>query len=309
MSKQPSLFNFMSRSENEINKKAIGGDDAAQEKSGKFKFNVKSSKPTPKPETNGNRSINIIKSVEKRTVNLSTASNTSDCVIIDDDDHGFSSAKSILAKSDKDDCILTEFETPEITFFKPSKTTTEATCMEDLYTKYGTPNKNGKSSIETFDIDKELNSNASYVNAMKKLDENMQQLKASPKKTSIGKFKFNTRSKPATITSESNISHTSNSTSKTFNISHLSTSASVKNGTESTASVVKPSTIVSGTMTVNKITNSNSKTNSTSLDVTLSGNSLTKTATDVLKNSITPNPYKPIPTTNKTSNKNNDDSS
>lgn len=301
MSKQPSLFKFMSRSENESNKMASGDDVSVPAKTvGKFKFNTKSTRTQPKSDTIENRTVNTIKSTVNNVANLSTASNSSDCVLISDDEHGFSTAKSILAKQDDfEDDIFAEYDTTDLVFTKPTKTPKEAICMEDLYAKYGTPEKKGKNAIDTFDIDKQLNSNASYVTAMKKLDENMQQLRASPKKATVGsKFKFNTRSKPATATATAtsqNTTMSSSSTSASFGATLSTTSSSWKSGFESNTNTTKSSVIASGMNSINANKTLNS-TNSFATPITpLSGNASINTSQNSLKNMSVSNPYKPVP--------------
>lgn len=79
--------------------------------------------------------------------------------------------------------------------------------IDRLYSKYGSFDKNKETfelSIEDkLDLDKELNSNSTYVNAMKKLNENLKEIENSPKKeiplatpqSGKSKFKFTLPSK------------------------------------------------------------------------------------------------------------------
>lgn len=283
----------MSRGENETNKTASNTKDAsAPVKSfGKFKFNSKPSRLQSKTDTNDNCTLDTFKSSTNSVNNISTASNASDCVVISDDEQGFTTAKGLLEK-ELDDDIFGDFGTDEMMFTKKTKTTKkEATCMEDLYAKYGTPVKE-KSSVETFDIDKELNSNSTYVNAVKKLDENMQQLRATPKKTAtVNKFKFNTRPKPATATAAAqNTTLDSTSNSSSFSTNYMSTHNSLQTGVESNVSTVKPSTIASGTSFMSTNKSSNSTSSFTTTNTTLSGN----TSTIISVDTPVSNPYKPI---------------
>lgn len=281
----------MSRSENETNKTASNTKDAsAPVKSfGKFKFNSKPSRLQSKTDTNC--TLDTFKSNTNSVSNISIASNASDCVVISDDEHGFTTAKGLLEK-EMDDDIFGDFGNDDIMPTKATKSTkTEATCMEDLYAKYGSPVKD-KSSVDTFDIDKELSSNSTYVNAVKKLDENMQQLRATPKKTAtVSKFKFNTRSKPATATATAqNTALNSTSNSSGFSTNYSSTDNSLKIGVESNVSSVKPPTIVSGSSFISTNKSSTSTSSFTTTNTTLSGN----TSTIISVDTPVSNPYKPI---------------
>lgn len=193
-------------------------DVSAPVKTSKFKFNKPTSRLQLQTNTDENRTLNTI---EKTTSAESAVKKADDCVIISDEDSPIKSvtmAKKITAPNIcDDDDFFGDFKSNDLTYVRPpTKAKSEVKTMEDLYAKYGSPNANKKTTFDTMDIDKELNSNVSYVNAMKKLDENMERLKTSPKKTvTTSKFKFNSRSKPANTTNQNTtqISDTSNTSS------------------------------------------------------------------------------------------------
>lgn len=205
MAKQASLFNFMSRDTDKTKAATVAptsinnAPSGTTKRIGKFKFNSRS---TSRPQTLAEPLING----ENKRNALNTTND--DCVVISDEEHGFSPVKKIARKTTEDD-IFANFEMNDLTFTKPQqRDKREIKTMDDLYAKYGTPEAKTKTALDTIDIDKELNSNASYVSAMKKLDEGLEQLRSSPKKTTVGKFKFNTRSKPSTITSDATAKQT-----------------------------------------------------------------------------------------------------
>lgn len=224
---------------------------------GKFKLNKKSSATTIATDSKKNFTASTAaqKIVPSAVHNVSTASNGSDCMIIDDDQFGFSTAKSLVSKElEEDDMFLEDFNADDLTFTKITAKSKTDTSMADLYAKYGSPKpKSAASALDTFDIDKQLNSNASYVSAMKKLDENMKQLRASPLKnppaaaTSTGsKFKFNVKGQLPKATATVGppvVAKSSGFSTKTMDMAKqiTKTSATPANNT------FKPSTITSNT--------------------------------------------------------------
>lgn len=228
MSKQSSLFSFMSR--NDTTKMMASNDEKKTTKpvNNKFKFNVKPSRQIqqqPNTKTDENRSAN---SIEVKTNGSMNKNNISDCVIISDED-SVSPVKKVETTKEEDD-LFADFKTEDLTYIRTSTLARkEAKTMEDIYAKYGPPTFDDKTSFDSFDIDKELSSlssNASILNAKKKLDENMDLLKKSPKKTApTSKFKFNTRSKPATSTDQ-NASIGSNSLNNTHSSSTINNKTS-----------------------------------------------------------------------------------
>lgn len=197
----------MPRNENDSSKMNSNTSTSAPAKThGRFKFNPKPSRANVAPipsDLNKNAKITTEKIDSISVQNVSTASNGSDCMIIDEEEHGFSTVKSVLAKEkedhvvDDDDDIFENFSVDDLKFTKITTKKKEDAGMDDLYAKYGSPKPKSTNTLDTFDIDKQLNSNASYVNAMKKLDENMKQLRASPMKNPIAgkRFKYNAPSK------------------------------------------------------------------------------------------------------------------
>lgn len=218
MSKQSSLFNFMSRNDKDTTKSiSSNGFTAPVKSTGKFKFNTKSSSRV-QTNTDENRPLNTIGSNAKNF-----AAKFDDCVIISDED-SISPIKNRKAKKmdDSDDDMFAASKSPDFSFKRASTlVSSESRTMEDILAKYGSPEIDNKSKFDSLDIDKTLNSNASYVNAMKKLDENMEILRTSPKKpVGTSKFKFNTRSKPATGQNTTQISAPSlSSTNSSFTFS------------------------------------------------------------------------------------------
>lgn len=283
MSKQLSVRSFLNHNENDSNKMNSNANATASVRShGKFTLNKKSSHANVATASNKNSISTMAKVASSAIHNVSTASNGSDCMIIDDDQHGFSTVKNLLAKEKEEDDFLEEFDTDDLTFTKITTQNKKETCMEDLYAKYGSPNQKSASALDTFDIDKELNSNASYVNAIKKLDENMQQLRASPLKnpTTNSKFKFNVKSKPPTAINQK-ISPPAATKSSGFSTNFktmgmLNPISKTSNGSAN-AGTFKPSTITSNNAAISTSSHSmTSKSFPSSFD------------TPVLK------PYKPI---------------
>lgn len=264
MSKQLSVLSFVNRNENDNNKM---NSNAKATASGKFTFNKKSSHTNVATDSNKNSKSTTDKIGSSTVHNISTASNASDCIIIDDDQHGFSTVKSLLAKENVEDDFLDEFSADDLTFTKITTQNKKETSMDDLYAKYGSPKPKSASALDTFDIDKQLNSNASYVNAIKKLDENMQQLRASPikKPTTGGKFKFNSKSKLPTATDQS-ISPPAIANSSGFrtNLKTMGMSNQIAKIGAGSANMgtFKPATITSKTASINATSSSTASSSS-----------------------------------------------
>lgn len=287
MSKQSSLFTFMERSERDTVRAMDSINASKPAKTSKFKFN----KPTSRLQlqannTNENRTLNII---ANKTSDSGTVKKAIDCVVISDEEssplESVKVAKKVTVSSalddDDDDDLFKDFKSNDLTSMKESTSATnQAKTMEDLYAKYGTPKANEKSKIDTLDIDKALNSNASYVVAMKKLDENMVRLKTSPNKTiTTSKFKFNSRSKQTSETNQ-NTAKISNSTNFSTNTSFASnTTATVTSGaysssvSNSLSSSTTNLTANSTASTVNRFSPVTTATNTTSQNSASSTNS------------------------------------
>lgn len=231
---------------------------------GKFKLNKKTSAANVATDSN-KRSTSATDKIGSSTVhNVSTASNGSDCMIIDDDQHGFSTAQSLLSKETDDDMFFDDFHADNLTFTKITTKPKKETSMDDLYAKYGSPKPKSASTLDTFDIDKQLNSNASYVNAMKKLDENMKQLHASPLKqptTTSGKFKFNVKSKPSAPALGLSISPpVATNPSTNFKTMGMINQSSKTSTVLTNSGLFKPLTITSNMGSMNTASNSGSST-------------------------------------------------
>lgn len=282
----------MERSDKDTAKAMDSTDVSKPAKTSKFKFN----KPTSRLQlqtnnTNENRSLNII---GNQTSGLGTVKKF-DCVVISDEEHspikGTTAAKKVTAPSalnDDGDDLFKDFKSNDLTFMKESTSTKNAAkTMEDLYAKYGTPKASEKSEFDSLDIDKALNSNASYVNAMKKLDENMERLKTSPKKpATTSKFKFNSRSKPNSASNQ-NTSQISNSSNFSTNTSFESTATSFASSITATVTSGAYSSSVSNSLsssttnltakstanTVNRFSPVTTTTNTTSQNSATSTNS------------------------------------
>lgn len=206
----------------------------------KFKFNPPKSRQN-QTVSDENRTVNTIevkpnlniakKNDEHHTVNtigvkpnLNVAKTYDDLVVISDEDQ--SPVKSVTAKK-MDDDIFTDFDSPQLSFVTASELAkNDVITMDDLYAKYGSPEKKSTKSLDTLDIDAALNANPSYTNAVQKLEKNMEPFRASPKKTGASKFKFVNPSKPKTTTNQNATAQKSNSSSSTLNFSSLNTSVS-----------------------------------------------------------------------------------
>ncbi|XP_031636552.1 Bloom syndrome protein homolog [Contarinia nasturtii] len=254
MSKQASLLNFMSRNDKDTTKTLSSSNFTAPVKStGKFKFNKKSSsRIQPQTNTDENRPLNTIES--KANVENNSVIKPIDCVIISDEEHSLSPVKSIKATKmdENEDDMFKEFKSNDLSFTRASSLVgSDLKTMDDIFAKYGSPGTDNKSTFDSLDIDKALNSNASYVNAKKKLDENMEQLRTSPKKPiGTSKFKFNTRSKPTTSSGQNttlvSAPSTSNSTNNNFT---FSSSIIARDKTSTTPSISTSNSISSSLST------------------------------------------------------------
>lgn len=292
MSKQASLFNFMARNEKDTTNPMNSADVSVPVKTSKFKYTKPTSRLQLQTNTDENRTLNIIAT---KTNGLNSIKKSDDCVVISDEDP--SPVKKITVKQ-MDDDFFEEIQPNDFAFTRAS--TLVENEMDALYAKYGSPKPNVKSNFESLDIDKALNSNASYVNAMKKLDENMEQLKTSPKKTTTkSKFKFNAPSKLANVKQNTTqIAASSNTTSFSGNSSAFSSTSSTS---------FKTATITSGTYS-GSISNSLSSSIGNSVcdltttpinkfsPVNTSQYCTTPTETTTSQISVlSPNPYKPEP--------------
>lgn len=208
----------------------------------KFKFNPPKSRQN-QTVSDENRTVNTIevkpnlnvakKNDEHHTVNaigvkpnLNVAKTCDELVVISDEDQ--SPVKSVTAKKMDDDDIFADFDSPQLSFVTASKLAkNDVITMDDLYAKYGSPEKKSTKSLDTLDIDAALNANPSYTNAVQKLEKNMEPFRASPKKTGASKFKFVNPSKPKTTTNQNATAQKSNSSSTTLNISSLNTSVPI----------------------------------------------------------------------------------
>lgn len=235
---------------------------ASDKITGKFSFK---SKPPPKhvapiaENANKNFKMQTPKSVANSLQNVSTVSTDSDCIIVDDSEHGFKSVKSLLVDDGFDD-----FTADDLTFTQMTTKSNTTSTMDDIYAKYGSLGSN-KNSVDTFDIDKQLNSNASYVNAVKKLDENMKQLRASPvkKPTTTSTFKYNVRGAAPIAKSTSPSTSVVNSASINTNLKSLNLpnrTGLTNNGT------FKPPTVTSTSTSSSKPATSVNSTVDTSFD-------------------------------------------
>lgn len=272
MSKQSKLFDFVSRNDTiktatSNDAPAIGQAPAALKTAGKFKFSSKTSRLQQQTNTDENRSAN---SIEVKSNGLKAVSSANDCVVISDED-SVSPVKKVAINTIDDD-LFEDFQANELTFTRASTLAKrDVETMDDLFAKYGTPKSENKAS-ESFDIDKELsslNSNAAIVSAKRKLDENMELLKKSPKKPAVSsKFKFNVRSKPGSSMDQSTIQSGTNSLNST------SLSSSNTNAANNHASTSVTSAYVSNGASkfsaVNTFRNESSVTNTST---SLSGNS------------------------------------
>lgn len=252
----------MTSKENDSSKMNSNTNTTASAKThGKFKFNQKTSAAKPVADSKP-KPISIADKIGTTTVhNISTASNGSDCMIIDDDQHGFATAKSLASKEIEEDIFLDDFNADDLTFTKITTKTKKETSMEDLYAKYGSPKPKSASTLDVLDIDKQLSSNASYVNAIKKLDENMQKLRASPQKKppTTSKFKFAVKSNPLTAAAQS-VSPPAVANSSGFGTNFKATSTTSHNSKPNAAATnvgtFKPATVTSNVSSNSTASNS-----------------------------------------------------
>lgn len=287
MSKQSSLFTFMSRNEKDTTKTMNSTDVSAPVKTSKFKFTKPTSRLQLQTNADENRTLNTIGN--NKTNELNTVKKLDDCVVISDEEH--SPLKSVAVKKVNDD-IFEDFKSNDFTFTTAStlaKNDVDDRTMEALYAKYGTPKVKEKSTI---DIDEALNSNASYVSAMKKLDENMERLKTSPKKTTTSKFKFNSRSKPTNVANQNATPISVSSNTSSFSTNSVEFSSTVSNKTSTVTSGAYSSAISNPfTSSIsNANTNSASNSNATSINkfspVNTSRGGITQTDTSTSQSSL-----------------------
>lgn len=259
----------MARNDSDAAKSAKSDNAPSTVKSvSKFKFNPPKSRQN-QTVSDENRTVNTIevkpnlnvakKNDEHHTVNtigvkpnLNVAKSYEDLVVISDEDQ--SPVKSVTTKKVDDD-IFTDFDSPQLSFVIASKLAkNDVITMDDLYAKYGSPEKKSTKSLDTLDIDAALNANPSYTNAVQKLEKNMEPFRSSPKKTGASKFKFVNPSKPKTTTNQNATAQKSNSSSSTLNFSSLNTSVptgktftsiAATNGSSIDSNPYKPHTVTS----------------------------------------------------------------
>lgn len=176
MSKQVSLLGYMSKVSFTNN----------NESNSKFKYNKPIERKPLGPSSIDNTNMNSLQSNSTKNVtNLS-------CIEISDDERVSSPMDDVVTSSPtKDNDSFSNIKEEDITFVKTTKSTTRRELtVDDIYAKYGSPAKN-----DTFDIDKSLKSNPSYMVATNKLNENLQRLDTiKPPTNPLGrstKFKFN----------------------------------------------------------------------------------------------------------------------
>lgn len=263
MSKQSSLFGFVARrktSRDDANATKFDSESSSIEtvsvpaKTNKFKYVQPKSKKPLESNTSNIAKIPTVDLVNvAQPIKIAFSENNNSLIEISDDSN---SPKKVAKPKDneplsewgsKNDDFFESLSADAMALAKPSQenkktitTTTKTTAaptktttnkskitLDDLYSKYGSPEKD--ESIETspfksnnpLDIDKALNSNIAYVQAMKKLDANMQQLEAK------GVKKYNAPT--STVTSKTITSqHTTNGLKSTNCV------AVAKNTSEST---------------------------------------------------------------------------
>lgn len=227
MSKQSTLAGF-------LNKTSIGNNNATKSKG--FSYVKPPNRKQNEITSNENKSLNSLKSSF-----LTDKKDISNCIEISDDERISSPKKDpITLPSVKKDDSFMEFTEDELIFTKVSTNSKSKLTIEDIYAKYGSPEKkqnvacdSSNKSEDLFDIDKSLSSNPSYVAATKKLSQNLLQLDASKPVTdppAKSKFKFNVRS--------SSKSTNSADTTVTTNSNNIAPSSfiGVKNRTETVSS-------------------------------------------------------------------------
>lgn len=225
MSKQSTLVGFMSKA-------LIGNKNETAPKAKGFKY----VKPIERKnnETASSNENSDFNSMLKPSKLLDAKKNTS-CIEISDDERIPSPIDNVTTH--KKDNSFVDFSEDDLIFTKSSTNEIKSKLtVEDVYAKYGSPETklNGSSpnkSDDFFDIEKSLSSNPSYVQATKKLSENMLQFdapKPSSNPSTKSKFKFNVRSSKtsanSTITSTNNNSTVSsflNASSRTETVVSL----------------------------------------------------------------------------------------
>lgn len=209
MSKQISLLDYVSKVSSSNN----------NETKSKLKYNKQIDRKPLGPSSIDNTLVFNMNSLQsnptKSVTNLS-------CIEISDDERVPSPMDDVVTSSPtKDNDSFSNIKEEDIAFVKITKSTTKRELnVEDIYVKYGSPVKNA-----TFDIDKSLKSNPSYMEATYKLNENLQRLntiKPSTNPPGKGKFKFNVPSTRTPNTTEMNSISPWNSTN--ISISSLSSS-------------------------------------------------------------------------------------
>lgn len=263
MSKQSSLFGFVSRGGSNIETNTVNtSKDAAPNppaKSGKFKYIKPKTKGTTDATANSigydNNNGKRVQTVDLTNIVIpkvlpSTAPAKKDdsfIEIIDDSNSPIKTpleTKKELSEWESNDDFFNELE-DDVTFTKVPSTTKTAITLDDLYAKYGTPEKESSqktlSSKEPFDIDKALKSNSNYRQATEKLGDCLQKLQKSP----VGKFKFAAKSsKTSTITLSGATNDSINSSNDSFLRANFETPTITKKSTEPISS--KPFTSTNG---------------------------------------------------------------
>lgn len=245
MSKQISLLSYVS--------KVSSTDNNNEIKPSKFKHNKPVERKPLGPSSIDNINMNSLQ------LNSAKSVTNSSCIEISDDEGATSPMDDVVTLSPtKDNDSFSNLKEEDLTFVKTIKSTTKREItVDDVYAKYGSPVK-----INTFDIDKSLKSNPSYMEATEKLNENLQRLDTNNKlptnPSGKGKFKFNVPSTRPANTTETNSSSPWNNT----NISTSSLSSS-RSRTE--------------TLTTNNVSSSNrsSNKNATSINKTVAASFMT----------------------------------
>lgn len=186
MSKQISLLDFVSKVSSINN----------NERKSKFKHNKPDERKPLGPSSFQNTNM----------------SNSTNFIEISDDERVPSPVDDVVTSSPtKDNDSFSNLKEEDLTFMRTTKSTTKRELtVDDIYAKYGSPVKNN-----TFDIDKSLKSNPSYMEATEKLNENLHRLdtiKPAAKPPGKSKFKFNVPTIRPTNTNETNSSSPSNDT-------------------------------------------------------------------------------------------------
>lgn len=226
MSKQISLLNYVSKVSSSNN----------NEIKSKFKYNKPVERKPLRPCSIDNTDMNSLHSNSTKSV-----TNVS-CIDISDDDRIPSPMDDVVTSSPtKANDSFSNFKEEDMTFVKTTKNTTKRELtVDDIYAKYGSPIKN-----DTFDIDKSLKSNPSYMEATDKLNKNLQRLDTiKPTKNPLGKGKFKCNipsTRPANTTETNSISP--------WNSTNLSTSS------------LSSSRFIADTVTTNNVSSSKSTSN------------------------------------------------